>query len=169
MPPAIAALETRMIFRHRSATSASCASRASIIEISSMGSSSSVKCKAEFHGGHRCASYSAQQTASQAMGRASGTRFVQLRHAAFCKQCTQLIDGGEYLMVPIAALCVVGALLHLDDLAVLGKDAIGEPGNKRPHDFQNARQPRPANGENDEGPVLSLAGIDGRIAKPDVQ
>ena len=38
---AIAAFETRMIFRHRSATSASSSSRASISEISSIGSSSS--------------------------------------------------------------------------------------------------------------------------------
>jgi hypothetical protein len=45
MPPAIAALETNMIFRHRSETSASCSSCASIREISSLGLSSSVRFK----------------------------------------------------------------------------------------------------------------------------
>src|SRR6516164_3265209 len=48
-PRAIAAFETRIIFRHRSATSASSSSRASISEISSIGSSSAIKF--EFLGG----------------------------------------------------------------------------------------------------------------------
>ena len=42
-PIAIAAFETRIIFRHRSATSASSSSRASISEISLIGSSSAIK------------------------------------------------------------------------------------------------------------------------------
>ena len=47
-PPAIAAFEASMNFRHRSATSASSSSRASIREISSLGFSSSVGFKIAF-------------------------------------------------------------------------------------------------------------------------
>src|ERR1700736_4619767 len=46
-PPAIAALETNIIFRHRSETSASSSSCASIREISSIGLASSIRFKIE--------------------------------------------------------------------------------------------------------------------------
>src|SRR5665213_1315048 len=50
--PAIAALETNIILRHRSETSASSSSCASIREISSIGLSSSIRFKVEFRHVH---------------------------------------------------------------------------------------------------------------------
>ena len=52
MPPAIATLETSIIFRHRSETSASSSSPASIREISSIGLSSSIRFKIEIRKVH---------------------------------------------------------------------------------------------------------------------
>ena len=36
--------------------------------------------------------------------------------------------GVKHFLVPVGALRVMGGLLHLDDLAILGEDAVGEPG-----------------------------------------
>src|ERR1700676_4086180 len=74
MPPAIATLETSIIFRHRSETSASSSSRASIREISSIGLSSSIRFKIEIR---RCAILELRWSTSRRAGSARHDLLVQ--------------------------------------------------------------------------------------------
>ena len=49
----------------------------------------------------------------------------------------QAKDDRKYLLIPVAALRVVGFLLELDDPAVLLKDRLGKQDDKRPEGWIN--------------------------------
>ena len=58
--------------------------------------------------------------------------------STFREQFSKLSNRGEYFLIPVSALSVVGALLHFDDFLVLVQDPVGEPRQERPHQFQRA-------------------------------
>ena len=60
----------------------------------------------------------------------------------------------------------MGGLFHLDDLAILRKDPVGEPGQHRPAEIEDAGNFGLAHRQHHKGPVTALRGIDGRVAQP---
>ncbi len=93
-----------------------------------------------------------------------------MRSAVHCSEDrAQISNGRKDFLVPVGPLIVMRRLFHLDDRAILGKDAVGEPGQNRPSNIEDLRYFRPAHGKNDKGPVISLRFIDRRITEPNAE
>src|SRR5471032_1833172 len=72
------------------------------------------------------------------------------RRAAFSQQRAQFEDDREHLMVMIGTLPVMRFLLALHNPSVFLEVTLGEPHQQRPRGIKNARDLRPADGQQAE-------------------
>src|ERR1700730_12762083 len=88
---------------------------------------------------------------------------------AASEYATQIAQCRKYLIVPVRALSIIGALLVFDDVLILAEDVFGEPHHERPHRVDDSGHARLLHGQIAVGTVGALLRIQGRIAEPDIE